>query len=189
MPTARAALLRTLMGELIHAERSAHDEAQSEWERLGDVPPGCAMRAIADHTAVAARELRAIGERDGLFDSIKRKRRIGSWLRALIGQLVLDFEHSYRGTLLGLRNGLDLLELVQEVAFAERHRGLAVACARLAQERKPLVDACTDALPWFVVHPARAADPVRSGGVAHGVRAVTELARQLAPERQRQDVA
>ena len=157
------ALLASLVTELFQSERSAVKHPRREADRLGDVPPAQALRAVSEHAGRAQRELHEQAKASDL--SVSRAGvlvgSIFSGLRAGIGDRLVDRERSYRGTLLGLRHGVDLVRMIQKVADACGLVELAGFCTRWLEEREPLVTRVEHAMSWFAVHPAVAAETPR----------------------------
>jgi hypothetical protein len=155
-------LCTKLCRELAQSERSAVVQPQREARRLGDVSPAHALLAIAEH----AKELRP------RFEALMVKRqpngiKIGrafgelfSMIRHAIADRVIDAERSYRGTLLGLRHGVDVVRLLREVALREHDTYLMRFCDEFLIERVALIEGAEQALAWFAEQPALA---IRSG--------------------------
>ena len=155
-------LCTKLCRELAQSEHSATVHTRREARRLGDVWPAHALLAIADH----AEQLRP------RFEALLAKRRIKggsigrsigqafSTLRHLIGDRMIDVERSYRGTLLGVRHGIDAVRLLREVALREHDVHLVQFCDEFLLERLALIERGEQALSWFADEPARA---IRSG--------------------------
>ncbi len=115
------AFLTSLVRELFQTERSAMIHPRIEAERLGDVPPAHAMRAVSTHAEAALAEIRPLLRERGLPISAGGST-VGeafSALRDHLADYLLSTERSYRGTLLGMRHGVDLVELLQYVATVE----------------------------------------------------------------------
>lgn len=161
-------LLGRLFVELFQTETSAAEHPRLEGERLGDSPPGRAMHAVSAHAARVLPELRRLGaaERYGT-------RSLGSWIgdafsvaRRLAFDRMLDREKSYRGTLLGLYHGIDVVRLVRASARARGRDRIAAFCDAWLDERIPLIDAAGRELDWFGAHPEIAIEsattPLRS---------------------------
>ncbi|AUX49133.1 uncharacterized protein SOCE26_106780 [Sorangium cellulosum] len=168
------AFLASLVRELFQTEHSAKTHPLIEAQRLGDVPPAHAMRAVSAHAEDVLSEL----------PSLMRVRRLPvsaggsavgeafSALRDHVADHLLTAERSYRGTILGMRHGVDLVELIQYVATVEGDALLAAWCARWLSARRPLVEAAARELAWFAARPARATRPAKEGPVAdllHGL--------------------
>jgi hypothetical protein len=84
---------------------------------------------------------------------------LASLRHALFDRLV-DTERSYRGTLLGLRHGVDVARLLREVARRDGDPHLVLFCDELLAERLALITDAEHAMSWFAECPGRA---LRSG--------------------------
>src|SRR5690242_9013689 len=117
----RRELLERLFHELFQSEASASRHPRREAQRLGATPPAHALIAVARHASRALAELPDLARASGLPVS-DLGRRLGvlfSRARQLVFDRLVDSEKSYRGTLLGMRHGLDLVHLLREVADRE----------------------------------------------------------------------
>lgn len=157
------ALLASLMTELFQSERSALKHPRREAERLGDTPPAHALRATAEHAERMEHELKGIAKANDLSVS-----RLGvlagslfSLVREGIGDRLVERERSYRGTLLGLRHGVDIVKMIQKVADAAGLVELGGFCTRWLDERQALVTRVEQAMTWFATHPVVAAETPR----------------------------
>jgi hypothetical protein len=155
-------LVRSLMPEVFQAERAASRHARIEAHRLGPVPPGDALRAVAEHADGALTEL------GGLSETLQLPGRLAgqtvgaafSVLRDGIGDHLLDPSRSYRGTLLGVHHGIDAVWLLHATARrAPDLQPLEAWCADWLATRTRLAEACVDALDWFAAFPEAAARP------------------------------
>jgi hypothetical protein len=153
-------LLRKLFTELSQAERSASRHGRREAERFGSAPPARALRAVVEHADREQREIADLVRRTGLRGS-----RVGalvgesfSVVRELIADRLVDAERSYRTTLLGMRHGVDLVDLIRRVADASGQVEIGGFCTRWLEERRALVEPVAHALAWFASHPQRAAE-------------------------------
>ncbi|MGK3997906.1 hypothetical protein [Sorangium sp. So ce1024] len=163
------AFLANLVRELFQTERSARTHSLVEAQRLGDVPPAHALRAVSAHAEAVLEELPALMSERELPVSAGGSA-VGAAFSALrdhIADHLLSAEKSYRGTLLGMRHGVDLVELIQYVAAAEGDTFLAAWCARWLAARRPLVEAVAGELAWFAARPARATRAAKDSVVAH----------------------
>ena len=152
-------LLRKLFREFTQTERSASRHGRREADRYGTEPPAQALRAVADHAERALREIADLARRSDL-----RANSVGalvgeslSLVRELIADQLVDAERSFRGTLLGIRHGTDLVDLIRRVADASGQVEIGGYCTRWLEERQPLVDHVARELGWFAKHPRRAA--------------------------------
>ena len=151
-------LLHTLFIELFQTEQSADVHSRREADRLGDEAPANALRAVADHARTALIELNALAKPRG-FAATRGGMLVGSLfssVRDLVADRLIDRERSYRGTLLGMRHGMDLVRSIRFVAEATRDTELALALDAWLLVRLPLVDRVSDELAWFARHPERA---------------------------------
>lgn len=151
-------LANALFAELFQTERSAVRHSAIEADRLGDSPPAVALRAVASHASRAEIGLKEHAARRGV-----EARRVGTAVGALfstvrdtLADFTLNSEESYRGTLLGIRHGCDVVALVGSAAEIEGDVKLTEWCAEWLAERRSLVDDCARALSWFASHPERA---------------------------------
>lgn len=162
------AFLANLVRELFQTERSAKAHPVVEANRLGDVPPARALRAVSAHAERVLAELPALMEARDLPVSAGGSA-VGeafSTLRDHLADHLLNTEKSYRGTILGMRHGIDLVALIQDVAAASGDAALAAWCSRWLEARRPLVEAVACELAWFAAHPERALRPARESAVA-----------------------
>jgi hypothetical protein len=162
--TSGQAWLTQLAHELFQTEQSAHDHPRVEAERLGDVPPAHAFLAISAHAGEVLAELTPKMKHDPARPAGWFGRTVGaafSAVRDRLADVLLTRERSYRATLLGLRHGLDLVELIESVALAEGDLELAVWSHRWLEARRPLVEAAVVELAWFARNPTTATEPAR----------------------------
>ncbi len=175
------AWLANLVRELFHSEESAKDHLIGEAERLGEVPPAEALRGIAAHARRALAELPPLVRRHDLpVDS--GGRRVGAAFAAIrdrFADLMRTAERSFRGTLLGVRHGVDLVILIQGVARMEGDAELANWCERWLERRRPLIEAAAQELAWFAANPARAREPVTDSPLAIRLQALVSGFEQL----------
>lgn len=176
------AWLATLVRELFQTETSACLHPIIEAERLGEVPPAQALRAVAAHATEVLEELPPLVARHELPVSQAGKL-MGAALSALRDHfidLLINMEKSYRGTLIGMRHGVDLTLLVQYTAREQGDEGLAQWCETWLARRRPLVEAVARELAWFAANPVLAREPVKANPLAVGLRALIQGAEQLA---------
>lgn len=144
-----------LCRELAQTEQSAAVHCEREARRYGDHPPAERLRAISRHAVGMRAELaplfaprQALGERIG--------RGIGealSLLRQVVIDRVVDAQRSYRATLLGVRHGVDVARVLQEVLTRTHDATGVQLCAKLIAERVALIEAGERALTWFARRP------------------------------------
>jgi hypothetical protein len=157
-------LIARLLREWAQSDTSARLHPPREARRLGDVPPARAFAAIAADAEAGWPSLKRLIASRGQ-GSQPRGRSVGrvfSWLRERLFDLPLDREESYRGTLLGLRHGLDAVVLLRERARLVGDEELATFCDDWLARRRPLVEAAAEATRWFAEHPEAALRPARS---------------------------
>lgn len=158
------ALLQSLFRELFQSERSAMKHPRREAERLGGGPAAQALIAVSDHAKQVFAELSAAARASDIGVS-RAGMAIGSLFsiaRHVVLDRAVDAERSYRGTLLGMRHGIDVVKLIRKVADASGRVELAGFCTRWLEEREPLVERVESAMSWFAEHPQRAAEMPRA---------------------------
>ena len=157
------ALLVSLMSELFQSERSAMKHPRREADRLADSPPAHALRAVADHAERMNERLREVAKANDV--SVSRAGvLVGSFLSGLregVVDRLVERERSYRGTLIGMRHGVDLVKMIQKVADACGLVELGGFCTTWLDERQPLVLKVEQAMGWFAEHPVQAAETPR----------------------------
>jgi len=167
-------LLQTLFHELFQTETSAKWHPQREARRLGEVPPARALRAVSEHATAVLQELPELARKYDL--PVSGLGKTAGFLLSTMRQWVLDRliepERSYRGTLGGMRHGVDLVELISQVAQAQSRRELAQWCTRWLSERRPLVEAVAAELAWFAQSPEEAVGKHGRTGPLHKLRQV-----------------
>lgn len=162
---AHHALLRNLSHELFQTETSAAEHGRREAKRYDGAPPGVALLAVAAHADEALAELRTLASREDLPLS-SPGRVLGeafSSVREFIADRMIQNERSYRGTLLGMRHGTDVVRMVGHVAHVAERPALAAWSERWLERRLPLVDGVENQLAWFAqnIEQARATSPVK----------------------------
>jgi hypothetical protein len=148
-------LVHSLFQELMQSERSAQLHCLREARRLGDSEPAQALRRCAAHARHVAEELRSTGRALRITKG-RLGRTIGQLLsrvRASVIDRVIDQERSYRGTLAGLRHGVDVARMLQHAADASGQVEVAGFCTRWLDEREPLVQDVAKAMTWFALNP------------------------------------
>jgi hypothetical protein len=151
-----ARLRDSLVQEVFQTERSAQLHCAREANRLGDSPPAAAMRACAFDAERAREELTAIARELHLPNGGPGSLigRMLSSVRERVVDRVIDEERSYRGTLLGLRHGVDVVRMLQHIADATGQVDLGGFCARWLTVREPLVAEVETCMRWFASHPS-----------------------------------
>jgi hypothetical protein len=150
------ALVASLFAEISQTERSAKRHCEREAGRLGDTEPARALRAASRHAERVLTDLSRVAMSEDLPTGALGRAigEIFSNVRQLVTDRVIDAERSYRGTLLGLRHGVDLVRFALRVAESTGRTELAVFCAHWLREREPLVKAVEAAMSWFASRPA-----------------------------------
>ena len=176
--------LASLMIELFQTERSAIMHCDREAARLGKSPPATTLDEVSDHAREALAKLTDLAEA-GKIPARKPRQKLGQLIGRTLSRVrmhVLDRlvagERSYRGTLLGMRHGIDLVRLLREVADREGTDVLVEWCDDWLSARVPLVEAVCEHMVWFADRPASAvhhgARPAAAAGLAAGGRAVQQ---------------
>jgi hypothetical protein len=148
-------LVPSLLVELHQAEHSTCRHAMREANRLGSIPPAAAMRVIGAHANLVIDELEAFArQRDVSLSALGSV--LGdtfSLVRDFFVDRVIDVERSYRGTLLGVRHGIDLVRLLRTAAEDEHDHELVTWCDRWLPVRTRLAREAADELEWFGKNP------------------------------------
>jgi hypothetical protein len=157
-------LLNRLTQEYLQTETSAAWHCRREAKRLGDVALMAALMEIAQHADQILTELPLLARSEGLAHSPA-----GNLVGALFSQVrdkladkLLDRERSYRGTILGVRHGIDVVRLLRSTAAAQGRERLVGFCDNWLRARIPLLQRAEDGLLWFAEHPERALERATS---------------------------
>ncbi len=152
-------LLQSLARELYQTETSAKLHCRREAERLGDAPPGRPLLATALHAQEALMSFSDQAKRLQLPLSSP----VGALVGAIFSELrerVLDrlvrSERSYRGTLLGMRHGVDLVLMLRELSIPLRDPLLGTWCEDWLRVRTSLLREAETSLAWFAEHADKA---------------------------------
>ena len=148
-------LLATLFFELFQTEQSAIAHPSREADRYRDTPPAMALLAIADHAKSMLPDIEQLAqERDiKLTRTGKVVGEMFSVIRDAVVDRLVSSEKSYRGTLIGVRHGVDLVHLIAAVAEESNDRDLVRFTTGWMRDREPLVERAAAALSWFARHP------------------------------------
>ena len=156
-------LLRSLTREFFQTETSAVRHCRREAERLGQSPPAQVLREISEQADGVLRELPSLMKAHDLPVSPA-----GVAVGALFSETrdkLLDrltrSERSYRGTMLGVRHGVDLVLLYGYTARAGGLYELSAFCERWLAARRPLVARLEESLGWFAQQPTQAVQVAR----------------------------
>lgn len=150
-------LLISLFRELRQTERSAQVHGAREAKRVSGAPQE-ALVAVSEHAARINRELPELMRSEELPTG-RVGRAVGamfSSIREAVADRLVDLERSYRGTLLGLRHGVDVIKMIRHLADACGRVEIGGFCTRWLDEREPMVARAEHAMSWFAHHPARA---------------------------------
>jgi hypothetical protein len=146
------------MREFFQTETSAVQHCRREALRYGDAPPAQALRAVAEDASQVLRRLPALAETAGLPVS-----KLGALTGAFFSEMrdkvldrVISSERSYRGTLLGIRHGIDLVSSLRHVAESLGNEPVFDFCESWLNRRTVLMEHVEEELGWFARHPKRA---------------------------------
>jgi hypothetical protein len=141
---------------MFQTEMSAARHSKREANRYDDnAPPALALRAVASHAERVLIELPAVAERNDLVIS-KGGALAGELFsqgRDKLADMLIDRERSYRGTLLGMRHGIDVFRLLHELSSAIHNYELRDFTKSWLEERLPLVQRVDEELHWFAENP------------------------------------
>lgn len=144
-------LLHRLGRELFQTETSARLHCRREAERLGEVPPAEPLLASAHHADESLKSMVEHTSRSDLPLNIASAI-VGvmfSTSRDLVLDRLLSSEQSYRGTLLGMRHGVDLVKLMNQLAQRQGDVELIEWTDAWLRVREPLVQEAEARLGWF----------------------------------------
>ena len=162
-----------LTPELFQTERSAIEHPKKEAERLGDVPPSAAMLAVSAHAERALTHLKkAMPETSSAGEQAGR---LFSMLRDTFADRTLTHERSYRGTMLGMQHGIDLMRTMAPLAAQLGHEELSEFMEAWIAERTTLLERCQRVgAAWFNDHPEVADTFVSQSLLSRAKRAVLD---------------
>ncbi|HEY6880697.1 MAG TPA: hypothetical protein VI299_21890 [Polyangiales bacterium] len=163
-------LLNNLTREMFQTETSALRHSNREADRYDDsASPAAALRGVATHAERVLSELPGLAERNGMIVSNGGilVGELFSQGRDKLADLLIDRERSYRGTLLGMRHGLDVFRLMHEFSQVVHNYELRDFTKQWLAERMPLVQRVEEQLAWFAQNAEVA---IRLGGGAWGPR-------------------
>ena len=156
----RRRLLDKLLRELVRCEAQALDHGAREAKKLGETPPVVALRAIAEHVDSMRERFAQVLEGHELSVTRPAFTQALVQLRDHIVDRVHDAERSYRGALLDLRHGLDVVRVLRELARLEELFALIRWCDDWLGARRTLVARVEAQLAWFAEQPTQPAAPV-----------------------------
>ena len=150
-------LKEKLCRELSQSEQSAIVQCRREARRLGDIPPARALLAISEHAARNRPRLDSLIEgRRATVRGVELGKLVGtlfSTLRHYLFDRLIDTERSYRGTLLGLDHGVDIVHMLAAITLRDGDEHLGMYCAEWLMERTALVQRARAELAWFAEQP------------------------------------
>lgn len=155
----RRRLLDKLVRELLRSEAQAMEHAPREARRLGESPPVAALREVGDHAAQMRPRLVQLLELHGVGPARSGFGARLSTLRYFVVDRVHDPERAFRGALLDLRHGVDVVRVLREVAALEGLFALIRWCDDWMAARRLLVARVEAQLGWFASRPAGPANP------------------------------
>ncbi|MEO8844503.1 MAG: hypothetical protein ABI591_21120 [Kofleriaceae bacterium] len=161
MSDPRIRLRDKLCREIAQAEHDARIHARREAGRLGDVAPGRALLAIAEHAAEIEPVLAKLTHQPLGRHLSRAVADVVSAARHFLFDRLLDSARSYRVTLLGLKHGVDATRLLREVVTLTGDVALLKFCDLVLVERLCLIEDAEQALAWFAEHSELA---LQSGG-------------------------
>jgi hypothetical protein len=157
--TDRRRLLDKLLRELMRAEAQALDHAPREARRIGEAPPVIALRDVAVHALAMRPRLQLAleghdlaGGRGGISATL-------STLRQIVTDRMHDAERAFRGALIDLRHGVDVVRVLREVARLEGYFALIRWCDDWLAARRTLVSRVAAQLVWFAEQPSAPPQP------------------------------
>ena len=150
----RRRLLDKLLRELVRAEAHAIEHAPREAKRIGEMPPVQALRDVAAHALSMRPRFGVVIEGHALAPARGGIGGTLSTLRQLVTDRIHDAERAYRGALLDLRHGVDVVRVMREVARHEELFALIRWCDDWLLARRTLVARVEAQLAWCAAQPA-----------------------------------
>jgi hypothetical protein len=151
-------LLHNLTPELFQTETSAARHCRREARRVPGTPPAATLLAVAEHADVALRELEELARAHQLPRSSfgVALGNLFSETRQRVADRLIDAERSFRGTLLGMRHGIDVVHMVELTAREAGCDPLVRWAEAWRQRREPLIQEAERQLGWYATHVDRA---------------------------------
>ncbi len=153
----RRRLLDKLLRELLRSETQASEHAPREARRLGETAPVVTLRDVANHAKVMRPRLLQVLEAHSLAPHHRGLAGTYNTIRQLVVDHIYDAERAYRGALLDLRHGVDVVRVLREAARLEELFALIRWCDDWLAERRALVARVEAQLGWFAEHHTRSA--------------------------------
>ena len=148
-------LIRSLRRKLFQAETSTLAQCRLEAKRLDGTEPASALRHVSDHVESVLQELTEFAPEHGGPASVVGVAlgQIFSATCEFLADRLIPRESSYRGVLIGIRDGLDLVRLMIHCAERQENGQLANWCGVWLQTRSELAAELERGLVWFANHP------------------------------------
>lgn len=153
MQSDRRRLLDKLLRELQRAETQAIEHAPREARRIGEATPVLALRDVALHAHKMRRRLVVALAGHALATYEGRLGATFTTLRQLVADHVYDAERAFRGALLDLRHGIDVVRALREIARLEELFALIRWSDDWLTARRTLVARVEAQLAWFAEQP------------------------------------
>jgi hypothetical protein len=154
MHSDRRRLLDKLLRELVRSEAQASEHVTREARRIGDTPPVAALRDVATHAIEMRPRFDQLLDGHSLVSAKSGIAATLSSLRHLVTDRMQDPERAYRGALLDLRHGLDVVRVLRDVARLEELFALIRWCDDWLAARRTLVARVEAQLAWFADQPS-----------------------------------
>ncbi len=154
MQSDRRRLLDKLLRELVRSEAHAIEHAPREARRLGAAPPVAALREVAAHAVEMRPRFDQLLDGHNLVSAKSGIAATLSSLRHLVTDRMQDPERAYRGALLDLRHGLDVVRVLRDVARLDELFALIRWCDDWLSARRTLVARVEAQLAWFDEQPS-----------------------------------
>jgi hypothetical protein len=154
MHSDRRRLLDKLLRELVRSEAQASEHVTREARRIGDTPPVAALRDVATHAIEMRPRFDQLLDGHGLVSAKSGIAATLSSLRHLVTDRMQDPERAYRGALLDMRHGLDVVRVLRDVARLEELFALIRWCDDWLAARRTLVARVEAQLAWFADQPS-----------------------------------
>jgi hypothetical protein len=153
MQSDRRRLLDKLLRELHRAEAQALEHAPREARRIGETAPVVALRDVGLHALQMKPRLALVLDGHALAPHEGRFGTTFSTLRQLVADRVYDAERAFRGALLDLRHGIDIVRVLREVSRLEELFAVIRWCDDWLGARRTLVARVEAQLGWFAEQP------------------------------------
>jgi hypothetical protein len=137
-----------LVRTILRAESDAVEVADRSAQRIGDVPPTRALRAVAVHASASRERLAHVLGGHGI-DACARRHRMSELCRWLIGRLV-DAERAYGEALDELRREVDTVRELRAMARMDALFGVIRWCDDWLPARRRWLAQVEAQQAWFV---------------------------------------